>query len=230
MSCNKYCWLDNRPWQVCLQGKETRQISRLIPLEDWIDFKNRTREVKPLDKLIGKLRATYDFVFHKPDNVSNVGKILNETSENEATEEQALKKPISNIGIIERRKSIQLQVSKEIDENKKQVENQVTISTTKNTSSDRQEEKLEKTVEKLSNLENLDETFELENLEIFGDENSFDSFDEEFENSEKKYSSPHSKFALPYAIAQALMRWIISLYLSTSNHFSNINMGTKESA
>ncbi|XP_034938132.1 uncharacterized protein [Chelonus insularis] len=54
------------------------QITKLIPLEDWIAFKNRTSNINPLDKFLGKLRATYDFVFHKPDNITNVKKILME--------------------------------------------------------------------------------------------------------------------------------------------------------
>ncbi|XP_057318674.1 uncharacterized protein LOC130663454 [Microplitis mediator] len=52
------------------------QITKLVPLDDWIAFKERSSQVKPLDKLFGKLRATYDFIFHRPDNVSNVEKII----------------------------------------------------------------------------------------------------------------------------------------------------------
>ena len=52
-----------------------------MPLEDWIDFKNRTKDVKPLDKFVAKLRATYDFLFHKSENVTNVEKILGKAAE-----------------------------------------------------------------------------------------------------------------------------------------------------
>ncbi|XP_043289933.1 uncharacterized protein [Venturia canescens] len=170
---------------VCLQAKEVRQISRLIPLEDWIDFKNRTREVKPLDKLIA------------------------------------------------RRKSIEVEVTNEMDDGKDYEGSDSPDSmkySKKNVSTGSSDEKLEKGFERLERLENLNDKFTLEHLEILDDENLSDSFDEEPQNTDKKASPPHSKFALPYAIAQAFLRWIISLYLSTSNHFSNIDMGTRESA
>ncbi|XP_043289932.1 uncharacterized protein [Venturia canescens] len=215
---------------VCLQAKEVRQISRLIPLEDWIDFKNRTREVKPLDKLIGKLRATYDFVFHKPDDVSNVGKIIKETNESSS---EPVPKINSNISVIARRKSIEVEVTNEMDDGKDYEGSDSPDSmkySKKNVSTGSSDEKLEKGFERLERLENLNDKFTLEHLEILDDENLSDSFDEEPQNTDKKASPPHSKFALPYAIAQAFLRWIISLYLSTSNHFSNIDMGTRESA
>ncbi|KAG7206126.1 hypothetical protein KM043_003519 [Ampulex compressa] len=53
------------------------QITKLFPVQELIDHHQQVgNEVKPLDKFLGKLRATYDFVFRKPENTSNVEKIL----------------------------------------------------------------------------------------------------------------------------------------------------------
>ncbi|KAK2582556.1 hypothetical protein KPH14_004847 [Odynerus spinipes] len=54
------------------------QITKLFPIEELPanDHPETSTELKPLDKLIGKLRATYNFVFRKPENTSNVEKIL----------------------------------------------------------------------------------------------------------------------------------------------------------
>ncbi|CAD6237514.1 GSCOCG00002351001-RA-CDS [Cotesia congregata] len=59
-----------------LKTNGSPQITKLVPLDDWVAFKERTSQVNPLDKFFGKLRATYDFIFHRPDNVSNVEKII----------------------------------------------------------------------------------------------------------------------------------------------------------
>ncbi|XP_012141437.1 uncharacterized protein LOC100878523 isoform X2 [Megachile rotundata] len=48
------------------------QITRLYPIQEAPE----PDDTKPLDKLLGKLRATYNFVFRKPENTSNVEKIL----------------------------------------------------------------------------------------------------------------------------------------------------------
>lgn len=53
------------------------QITKLFPVQEAIEYHQRvSNEVKPLDKLLGKLRATYDFVFRKLENTTNVEKIL----------------------------------------------------------------------------------------------------------------------------------------------------------
>lgn len=53
------------------------QITRLYPIQETIERDQQMdTEMKPLDKLLGKLRATYNFVFRKPENTSNVEKIL----------------------------------------------------------------------------------------------------------------------------------------------------------
>lgn len=54
------------------------QITKLFPIpEETNDPPQRSdNDTKPLDKLFGKLRATYNFVFRKPENMSNVEKIL----------------------------------------------------------------------------------------------------------------------------------------------------------
>ncbi|XP_011306423.1 uncharacterized protein [Fopius arisanus] len=59
-----------------IDSEASPQITKFAPVEDWIAFKRRTSDIKPLDKFLGKLRATYDFVFHKPENVSDLAKIL----------------------------------------------------------------------------------------------------------------------------------------------------------
>ncbi|XP_066585373.1 uncharacterized protein [Prorops nasuta] len=56
------------------QGKP--QITKLFPVQEIIAYGQQLNETGPLDKLFGKLRATYNFVFHKVDNTSNVEKIL----------------------------------------------------------------------------------------------------------------------------------------------------------
>ncbi|XP_076167235.1 uncharacterized protein LOC143146644 [Ptiloglossa arizonensis] len=52
------------------------QITKLFPVQEAIKYHQRENEMKPLDRFLGKLRATYDFVFRKPENTSNVEKIL----------------------------------------------------------------------------------------------------------------------------------------------------------
>lgn len=54
------------------------QITKLFPIpEETSDPPQRSNnDTKLLDKLFGKLRATYNFVFRKPENMSNVEKIL----------------------------------------------------------------------------------------------------------------------------------------------------------
>lgn len=60
------------------------QITKLFPIEELPsnEHQETSTESKPLDKLIGKLRDTYNFVFHKADNTSNVEKILAKNSAN----------------------------------------------------------------------------------------------------------------------------------------------------
>ncbi|XP_044017987.1 dual specificity mitogen-activated protein kinase kinase 1-like, partial [Aphidius gifuensis] len=81
---------------------DSSQITKLVPVEEWIAFKHNTRNVKPIDKFIGKLRATYDFVFHKNDNISNIEKLLaNETIKNNNDESYKLaNKNLQNNNII----------------------------------------------------------------------------------------------------------------------------------
>lgn len=61
------------------------QITKLLPVEELMtqqqpqqnqEQQQTSDKVKPLDKFLGKLRATYNFVFRKPDNTSNVERIL----------------------------------------------------------------------------------------------------------------------------------------------------------
>ncbi|XP_071871665.1 uncharacterized protein [Bombus fervidus] len=61
-----------------LRVQSKPQITRLFPIpEETSTARQETNtEAKPLDKLLGKLRATYNFVFRKPENTSNVEKIL----------------------------------------------------------------------------------------------------------------------------------------------------------
>ncbi|CAK9811575.1 hypothetical protein ANTPLA_LOCUS7079 [Anthophora plagiata] len=67
---------------VCLSVSRVQskpQITKLFPVvREELDPQQDSakNETKPLDKLLGKLRATYDFVFRKPENTSNVEKIL----------------------------------------------------------------------------------------------------------------------------------------------------------
>ncbi|XP_053985819.1 uncharacterized protein LOC128880121 [Hylaeus volcanicus] len=64
---------------LCLSGSRVQskpQITKLFPVQEAIEYHQRTNEMKPLDRFLGKLRATYDFVFRKPENTSNVEKIL----------------------------------------------------------------------------------------------------------------------------------------------------------
>lgn len=61
-----------------LRVESKPQITKLFPIpEETNDSPQRSdNDTKPLDKLFGKLRATYNFVFRKPENMSNVEKIL----------------------------------------------------------------------------------------------------------------------------------------------------------
>lgn len=61
-----------------LRVESKPQITKLFPIpEETNDPPQRSdNDTKPLDKLFGKLRATYNFVFRKPENMSNVEKIL----------------------------------------------------------------------------------------------------------------------------------------------------------
>ncbi|XP_076231440.1 uncharacterized protein LOC143177435 [Calliopsis andreniformis] len=65
-----FCFFETR-----VQSKP--QITKLFPVQEAIEYHQRvSNEMKPLDKFLGKLRATYDFVFRKPENTSNVERIL----------------------------------------------------------------------------------------------------------------------------------------------------------
>lgn len=61
-----------------LRVESKPQITKLFPIpEETNDPPQRSdNDTKPPDKLFGKLRATYNFVFRKPENMSNVEKIL----------------------------------------------------------------------------------------------------------------------------------------------------------
>ncbi|XP_035737358.1 uncharacterized protein LOC118448335 [Vespa mandarinia] len=89
------------------------QITKLFPIEEIhvndhrepSNNNNNNNETKLFDKLFGKLRATYNFVFRKGDNnvtISNVGKILPKDAPNPDIEALKLiwKNPINtNSGI-----------------------------------------------------------------------------------------------------------------------------------
>lgn len=62
------------------------QITRLFPLKELTEFHEKTNEIKPLDKIFGKLRATYNFVFKKSEDTSNVEKILANDAKNDDLE------------------------------------------------------------------------------------------------------------------------------------------------
>lgn len=61
-----------------LRVESKPQITKLFPIsEETSDPPQRSNnDTKLLDKLFGKLQATYNFVFRKPENMSNVEKIL----------------------------------------------------------------------------------------------------------------------------------------------------------
>lgn len=61
-----------------LRVESKPQITKLFPIsEETSDPPQRSNnDTKLLDKLFGKLRTTYNFVFRKPENMSNVEKIL----------------------------------------------------------------------------------------------------------------------------------------------------------
>ncbi|XP_076645003.1 uncharacterized protein LOC143354632 isoform X2 [Halictus rubicundus] len=67
-------------WLLCLLAGTARskpQITKLFPVQEAVEHPQRAmNETRPLDRLLGKLRATYDFVFRNPENTSNVEKIL----------------------------------------------------------------------------------------------------------------------------------------------------------
>ncbi|XP_017763053.1 PREDICTED: uncharacterized protein LOC108552883 [Eufriesea mexicana] len=66
---------------VCLSMSRVQskpQTTKLFPIPEETSNppEEASSEAKPLDRLLGKLRATYNFVFRKPENTSNVEKIL----------------------------------------------------------------------------------------------------------------------------------------------------------
>ncbi|XP_017893189.1 uncharacterized protein LOC108632865 [Ceratina calcarata] len=70
------------------------QITRLFPVQREANVsqpEGTNDEAKPLDRLLGKLRATYDFVFRKPENTSNVEKILAKDTSKAAPEAEPVK-------------------------------------------------------------------------------------------------------------------------------------------
>lgn len=67
--------MDFQFFEARVQSKP--QITKLFPVQEAIEYHQRvSSEMKPLDKFLGKLRASYDFVFRRPENTSNVEKIL----------------------------------------------------------------------------------------------------------------------------------------------------------
>lgn len=190
-----------------------QQITKLIPIEDWIAFNRRTNDVKPLDKFLGKLRATYDFVFQKPDNVSNVEKILSEDKlENiEVESSEKLIKSTSqmknNIGeIIDNKKQIN-------DVNNINVELFLinNITTIKPSSISRISKDNEW-------LDDIDETPEpLSELEIIGDENIDRSVE---------VTTQQMGFQLPIAVARAFAKWLGSILGFTRGAYLKLTHST----
>lgn len=58
------------------------EITKLLPVRESTPEQQTNNEPKPLDKFLGKLRATYNFVFRKPENTSNIERILAKDSPN----------------------------------------------------------------------------------------------------------------------------------------------------
>ncbi|KAK0176781.1 hypothetical protein PV328_000886 [Microctonus aethiopoides] len=201
----------------CLLPRELKsmpqQITKLIPIEDWIAFKSRTNDVKPLDKFLGKLRATYDFVFQKPDNDSNVEKILSEDkSENIEVE--------SSEKLIKSNSQTKNNISEIID-NKKQINdvNNINvelflinnITTTKPSSISRISKDNEW-------LDDIDETPEpLSELEIIGDENIDRSVE---------VTTQQMGFQLPIAVARAFAKWLGSILGFTRGAYLKLTHST----
>ncbi|XP_046416388.1 uncharacterized protein LOC124177726 [Neodiprion fabricii] len=63
-----------------VQGKP--QITKLFPVKELAAFHERTSDIKPLDKLLAKLQAGYNFVFNRAEDTSNVEKILSNDEPN----------------------------------------------------------------------------------------------------------------------------------------------------
>lgn len=59
------------------------QITKLFPVEGLTAYHKQLSNITaPLEKFLGKLRTTYNFVFHQSDNTSNVEKILAKNASN----------------------------------------------------------------------------------------------------------------------------------------------------
>nr|XP_033333026.1 uncharacterized protein LOC117224317 isoform X1 [Megalopta genalis] len=97
-------------WLLCQLSVDTvrskPQITKLFPVQESVDQHQPSgNETKPLDRFLGKLRATYDFVFRKPEDTGNVERILAKNGQdldvdalkaiwsNRMSEEERTKKP-----------------------------------------------------------------------------------------------------------------------------------------
>lgn len=71
--------IETHPFQLSVTRVQSKpQITKLFPTQENRDVPQQqsANEAKPLDKLLGKLRATYNHVFRKPENTSSVETIL----------------------------------------------------------------------------------------------------------------------------------------------------------
>ncbi|XP_015108723.1 uncharacterized protein LOC107035689 [Diachasma alloeum] len=182
------------------------QITKFAPVEDWIAFKRRTSDIKPLDKFLGKLRATYDFVFHKPENVSNVGKILSSDKPKE-TDTKPYKFILSNSHVTDDSASEKEEVTEspvyvELLGDEVMSTKESSISRVATDWADEVE-----TVEPLSELELLNDNDD--DIDRPGDT-----------------VNPQTSFELSAAVARAFLRWLSSIIGFTHGAYLKITNST----
>ncbi|XP_063987973.1 uncharacterized protein LOC135168057 [Diachasmimorpha longicaudata] len=179
------------------------QITKFAPVEDWIAFKRRTSDIKPLDKFLGKLRATYDFVFQKPENVSNVGKILS-TGRPKETDTEPYKFILSN--------------SQETDHSANEKEGaEIPVYV---------ELLGEEVMPKESSISRVATDWaDVEAVEPLSEFELLNDNEDDIDKSEETGKSQTS-FELPAAVARAFLRWLSSIILFTQGAYLKITNST----
>lgn len=185
------------------------QVTKFAPVEDWIAFKRRTSDIKPLDKFLGKLRATYDFVFHKPENVSNVEKIL--------TKDKPVDPEIESNKFILPNSPV---TDKPVDEKEEVTETSMYVELLPDEIMPTKESSISRVATDW--LDEIEVPEPLSELEILNDND--DDIDASVETV-----TPRSSFALPAALAKAFIRWLSSIIGFTQGPYLKITNVTEAS-
>ncbi|XP_015592840.1 uncharacterized protein LOC107266659 [Cephus cinctus] len=189
------------------------QITKLFPVKELAAFHERTNEVNPLDKLLGKLRATYNFVFHKPEDTSNVEKILSRDPSDPDVE--ALKKIWANVAPTVANSSTK---NKNADDRSYDVSEE---SKKNSLSTDEKASAVETSTSTASKddwLDDIEAPKQLDQLELTADSD---------DDSSVESVTPHSTLHIPVTVGRHLLEWLGSLLGLTYGAYAKLALAIK---